>query len=226
MSNTPTRRLVIVVLVLALIALVRLWPESGPEDGERSQDRATSATESAPTSEPGGRDDANPATGATDSAASAEAHRSTPSATEMSPQVDARAMRLQVLAPADAEVGQVSEVRIQLEANRGVREIMFDVAFEKSRLSLVGWHDGDLMQQGTLPVEFVVQEPSDGNVHVSVKVRNGLLLIGTGSVAVLEIAAIKPGNSSIVLQNISAVDASGATDSAVAVVQDGAITIH
>lgn len=103
---------------------------------------------------------------------------------------------------------------------------MFAVSYEKSRLALTGWSEGNFAQQGGLPVEFGAEEPSDGNIQVLFKVSNGLSVAGAGSVAVFQFEAVKAGTSGIRLQNLAAVDGTGDTDPNVVVLNEGLVTIH
>jgi len=135
-------------------------------------------------------------------------------------------LRLSAVAPLDLQVGQVSDIRIDLQADGGVRELMFDVAFDKKRLVFVGSSEGNLIRQSSLSDAFAVEEPSDGNVHVSVKSGNGSPFFGNGTVAVLRVEAIKDGTSQITLQNVRAVDSGGASDLEAAVVQGTVVAIH
>jgi hypothetical protein len=145
---------------------------------------------------------------------------------ETSRQVNGAPVRLQVHAPSDVQVGEVFQARIDFEANGGVRQLMFAVRYDKSRLALVGWSEGNFAQQGGLPAEFGAEEPSDGNIQVTFNVSNGLSAAGAGSLIVFQFEAIKAGRSAITLQNAAAIDRNGATDPNVAVLREGSVTIH
>jgi hypothetical protein len=120
-------------------------------------------------------------------------------------------MRLQVLAPSDVRVGEVFSVRIDLDATRGVSQVLLTVLFEKSQLALVGWSTGDLARQGSFPAEVVAQEPSDGNIQVSFSVGRGQWVAGAASIVVLEFEAIKAGASEISLRDLTVADGAGTT---------------
>src|SRR5262245_51298535 len=51
-------------------------------------------------------------------------------------------VRLQLHAPSDVQVGERFEAIIDLEVSAPLRQLMFIVTYEKSRLSLVGWSMG------------------------------------------------------------------------------------
>lgn len=141
-------------------------------------------------------------------------------------QVNGAPVRLQVHAPSDVQVGEVFQARIDVEVNGGVRQLMFAVRYDRARLALVGWSEGNFAQQGGVPAEFGAQEPSDGNIQVTFNVSNPLSVAGAGSMAVFQFEAIKRGTSGITLQNLSAIDRTGATESNVAVLHVGSVTIH
>jgi hypothetical protein len=145
---------------------------------------------------------------------------------ETAPLANGASVRLQVHAPSEVRVGEVFQARIDLEANGGVRQLMFAVSYAKSRLALVGWSEGNFAQQGGLPAELGAEEPSDGNIQVSFKVSNGLSVAGAGSMAVFQFEAIKAGTSGITLQNITAIDRTGAIDANVAVLHEGSVTVR
>jgi hypothetical protein len=135
-------------------------------------------------------------------------------------------VRLQVHSPTNVQVGEVFEVRIDVDAYGGIRELMFTVRYERSRLSLVHWAEGDFARQGGLPSGFGAQEPSDGNIDVTFKVHNGLSVAGAGSLAVLQFEALRSGTSGIEPKNLTAIDPTGAPDRNVAILREGRVTIH
>ena len=103
---------------------------------------------------------------------------------------------------------------------------MFAVAYDKSRLALVGSSAGNFAEQGGSSAEFGAEEPSDGNIQVSVNVRSGASLAGAGNLAQFEFQAIKRGTSPIVLQNLTMFDGAGAVVAAGTVLHEGRVTIH
>ena len=135
-------------------------------------------------------------------------------------------MRLEVRAPSDVRAGDVFEVRIEVNANAAVHELMFLVGYSAPRLALVGWSRGNFTQQRDLPAHFGAEEPSDGNIQVTYKARDGLSAAGAGSVVVFQFEAITPGTSAITLQNVTASDLGGNMDPNAFVVYDARITIR
>jgi len=135
-------------------------------------------------------------------------------------------VRLHVHAPSDAQTGHAFHAQIELEADRGVRELIFTVTFAKSRLVLTGWTEGEFARQRGLPIETNVEEPSDGAVQVTVRVSNGSWIVGAGTLVALELQAVRTGTSRITLSDVIALGADGAPERAVAIVDSGPVTIH
>jgi len=140
--------------------------------------------------------------------------------------VDGTRVRLDVHAPSDVRVGEVFEVRIEIDANAALRDLAFSIAYAKSRLALAGWSRGNFAQLPDLPIDLGAEELSDGNVQVIYKVRNDLSAAGAGTFAVFQFEAIKPGVSAITLQNVSASDVGGNMNSHAFVLHDGQVTVH
>jgi hypothetical protein len=220
MLGKYTRRLLLAALLLGVVAIVRLWPQE-PDGGDQasrlpSADLADRGSAAAP-----GRADAT--------VASAGMHASERVATkkfERARDAGAASVRLQVTAPSAVQAGEVFHAWIHVEAYGGLRELAFTVRYEKALLSLVDRSEGDFARLGGIPAEWVANEPSDGNVEVSFKVRNGLAVAAAGSIAVLEFEALKPGASTIRLQNVTAIDPTGAKERAAAVTPEAAVAIR
>jgi hypothetical protein len=220
----PKHRRLVALAGVAVVLLVvgRLWPLLTSKDASNDSSPVTATRTS---SVSGGVDLESTATTFKPGGSSRVAQPA-PNFTNISRQGNSPALRLSATAPLDLQVGQVSDIRIDLQADGGVRELMFDVAFDKKRLALRGSSEGNLIQQSGVSETFTVEEPSDGNVHVSVKAGNTSSLFGNGTVAVLYVEAIKDETSQITLQNVSAVESGGATDSAPAVLQGSIVAIH
>jgi hypothetical protein len=135
-------------------------------------------------------------------------------------------LRLEVRTPSDVRVGEVFEVRVDLEANAPLRELMFLLGYEKTRLTLVGWSKGDFPHQHDLPFDLGAEEPSDGNIQVGLNVRKGSSAAGAGNIVVLQFEAIRAGTSGITLQNVAATNASGNMDPNAFILRDGQVTIR
>jgi len=140
------------------------------------------------------------------------------------PEVKAQ-VRLEVHAPSDVRVGEVFQARVDIEANIPVRELVFSIAYEQSRLSLVGQSKGEFVRQRGVLSELDVDEPSDGNVLGVLRAVNGSAATGSGSVAVFEFEAIRPGTSTIALQNVMTIDAGGEMNTNVFVAHER-VTVH
>jgi hypothetical protein len=135
-------------------------------------------------------------------------------------------IQLQVRVPSDVQVGDVFEAQVHIHANAGVRQLMFAVAFDKSRLELVASSAGAFAQQGGGQAEFGAEEPSDGNIQVNLDVRNGSPITGAGALAIFKLRALKRGTSPIVLQNLNTFDATGVAVANASVLHEGRVIIH
>src|SRR5437868_12085133 len=131
MSSRNTRRLVVVVVVLALIALFGLWLDKPSRDEAASRGSPAHVKEKASAPDPNGADAAV--------ADHAAISRDATSRTKTEQRVAVERMQLHVLAPADVKVGDVVEAQIDFDANGGVREIMFLLSYDQFHLALVGW---------------------------------------------------------------------------------------
>jgi hypothetical protein len=90
-------------------------------------------------------------------------------------------VQLQVQVPSDVQVGEVFQAQVHVQANTAVRQLVFAIAYDKSRLALVGSSAGNFAEQGGSSAEFGAEEPSDGNIQVSVNVRSGASMAGAGN---------------------------------------------
>jgi hypothetical protein len=145
---------------------------------------------------------------------------------EATASVDAGGVPVQVgvHAPAAVGVGETFEARVQVEAPGGVRRLLLAIRFDKKRLRLVDASEGDFARRGP-PAEFSVDEPSDGNVQISLVVRDDVWVAGAGSASVLRFEAIAPGTTMIEARDFSVVD-SGARRSAVTVLHNATIAVR
>lgn len=224
MPTKTTRRLALFALLLGVVAIVRTWPDQSSGQPESPRPLPTDAGQSVAV--PSRADSTAPTSIPVDPVGAAAGSPAAPNAMEASRRVNGAPVRLQVHAPADVHSGDVFQVRIDIEANGGVREVMLAVTYDMSHLALVGWSEGDFAQQGGVQAELGAQEPSDGNIEVMFSVARGLSVAGAGSMAVLQFEAIKPGTSRVALRDIMATDRSGDTNVNIAVVREGSVTIH
>ena len=213
MLTKKTRRIAVVGLVAGVVVPVRIWPD------DPSTDRVTVQQSSH-----------DVATAASSAGAARVGGSNTPSATADETPVSRRPkqdpVRLHVRAPSEVRVGDVFQARVDIEANAPVRDLMFSIAYEKSRLSLVGRFEGEFARQRGIPSEFGVDEPSDGNIQVVFRTVNGSAATGVGSIVVLEFEATKVGASEIELQNVRTIDAGGEVNPNVVVMHERRVAIH
>ena len=215
MLSTNARRLAFIAAILGLVLLFRVWTDHRDRDDNVPRSSSAGAPALVP---PGpGRPDALTPVNSDAIGSAGVAHGGTTT-------VDGTRVWLDVRAPSDVRVGELFEVRI--EANAALRDLIFSIAYAKSRLALAGWSSGNFAQRPDLPADVGAEEPSDGNVQVTYMVRNELSATGVGTFAVFQFEAIKPGVSAITLQNVSASDVGGHMDPHAFVLHDGQVTVH
>lgn len=236
MASKTTRLVTVVALVAVVVVLVCVWPDNASRDGAVVGNPPRDMRRGAPSdSWDGTRVPPSLAPAASDTTS---AIRSTPSAVEARRPSTQAPVRLEVHAPSDVRVGDVFQARLEIEANDAVRDLMVSIGYENSRLSLVGWSDGEFVRQPGVPSDFGIDEPSDGNIEVIFRARNGSWANGAGTLVVFEFEAIRPGTSGITLRNVTVVGATataratdGVPDAGVANLQTAllraaSITVH
>jgi hypothetical protein len=232
MLRRTARRLAWVAVAGAVLLLVRIAPEErSPVDSARLSANAEPARHRSPSAaglaesaavrprEAGGGAFSAPEppfASAAPTASAGDARRETGSR-----------LRLHVHAPSEARVGEVFLAQVDVEAYDPVGNLQFTVRYDKSRLALVGWSEGEFARQGGgASAELGVQEPSDGNIEVSLRVRDGQWLAGAASLVSLQFEAIKAGTSAVTLHGTTATNATGVADRNAAVVREGSIAIR
>jgi hypothetical protein len=220
MLTRNARRLAFVAAILGLVLLVRVWIDHRARDDDVPRSSSADARRLvSPAPGRAGLDE--PTSGASDAVGSSGVSHGVAGGT-----VDGPRVRLDVRAPSDVRVGEVFEVRIEIDATAALRDLTFSIAYAKSRLALVEWSRGNFAQLPGLPADLGAEEPSEGNIQVTYKVNNELSATGAGTFAVFQLEAIKPGTSAITLQNISASDVGGNMDPHAFVPHDGQVTVH
>jgi hypothetical protein len=205
--SKTTRRIALLAMLAGLVVLVRAWLHD-------SSDAATSRTAPAhpphdvARDAPQSTDALIPRSVAADARRSPSVLRSTPGASRDFP-VEQAPVRIAVHAPADVGVGEVFQARIDIEASIPVRDLVFSIVYDKSRLTLVGRSEGAFVRQRGTSSEFGVDEPSDGYIEVVFRAVNDSAATGSGSIAVFEFEAIRPGTSGIELANVQSIGAGG-----------------
>lgn len=190
--NKIIRRVVVVILLLAIVALVSLWPDKSAKD-------ATSLT---PAGKPRQLAASTSALEATSPTPTAPVARGTaPSGTLAGPQ--AAPMQIDVRNPATVQSGESFQVTVDLEAYGGIRQLAFSVSYNQRVLQLLESSAGTFVQQGGNPTEFGAEEPSDGNILFKLDVNNGLAIAGAGSLAILQFQALKAGTSPVTVHSIT-----------------------
>src|SRR5438874_11284334 len=209
MLSRKTRGAAFVALVAgAVVVLGFVWPDPSP----RGPSPGAAPDFAPPPLAPAGTDPSNAA-------------RSTAAAIEPSHPFSRAPVRLEVHAPQDVSVGDVFQARIDIDSSASVRDLMFSIGYEKSRLALVGRSDGGFVRQSGVPHEFGVDEPSDGNIVVIYNARNGSSTSGAGTIVIFEFEAIGAETSAIVLHDVTANDGGGEGIPNI-VIADERVTIH
>jgi hypothetical protein len=218
MGSNNSRRIALAALLVGVVVLVRMWQAEAPAPSPAGDGVA----------KPGAAAPAEPTPGparAPASEAQVAVVPSTPAAPQHRPAPAPAPLRLRVDAPTDVRVGDVFEARVDVDAGVPVSDLMFSIAYEKSRLSLVGRTQGAFVRQPGMRSEFGVDEPSDGNVEVIFRAMHGTVAAGSGGVVVLELEAIRPGASRIELQNVRSAGPGGEAMRGVAL-EHASVTIH
>ena len=218
-----TRRILFLSALAVLFLVVRAWRHDAP---------ASSASLDAP-AQPRSAEtrDAPPAAVTTAPRAIADDRGAPPSAVPETPRSAATIplqqapVRLDVRAPIDVRLGEVFEARIVIDASAPVRDLVFAIAYEKSRLGLVRRSEGEFVRQPGIRAQYGIDEPSDGYVGVVFRAIDGSFASGAGNVVVLEFEALRPGTSRIELRDVKSVDAGGEANRNV-VVTHAVVTIH
>ena len=220
MLTRNARRLAVIAAILGLGLLVRAWIDHRARDDDVPRFSPTDARHLVSPA-PGRVGPDEPTSGPSYAAGSSGGPHGVTGAT-----VDGTRVRLDVHAPSDVRVGDVFEVRIEIDANAALRDLVFSIAYARFRLAFVGWSRGNFAQLPDLPADLGAEEPSDGNVQVTYTLSNGLSATGAGTFAVFQFEALTPGASAITLENVSASDVGGNMDPHVFVLHDGQVTVR
>lgn len=119
-------------------------------------------------------------------------------------------MHFGVSAPSAVNALDPFDVGVDIAAPAGVHRLRFAVTYDRKALELTGVSDGEFARRGGPRVDFVTDEPSDGNVEVTLTVRDGPPLTGEGTVAILHFAPRRSGTVRIAVPDLTAFDSSGA----------------
>jgi hypothetical protein len=213
--NKIIRRVVFAILLLAIVALVRLWPDKSakdatsftPADKPRQLAASTSTVEATPVM---------PAA----PVARSTAVSGTPAGLQGVP------VQIDVRTPATVQSGESFQVTVDLEATGGIRQLAFSVTYNQSVLQLLGSSEGTLVQQRGAPTEFGAEEPSDGNILVKLDVNNGPAIAGAGSVVFLQFQALKAGTSPVTVHSITFVESGSPRTSTTPSVHQGLVKVE
>lgn len=108
--------------------------------------------------------------------------------------------RIALSAPDTVRHGDNVLVTVDMQAIRAMRHLEFAVTYKKSILRLLDSRPGAFAQQQGVSMHF--EESSEGFVTIRIDVEGGVIA-GGGSVAVLEFQARKPGESPLLVQDVT-----------------------
>ena len=217
MQSRSIRRFAFFALLAGGVVVLGLgWPDDMPRDAGSSTDAHTAASDNPPASA-----GARPPS----AAIGRDSISSPPAMVEPSRPPSQAQIRLEVRAPSDVRLGETFQARVEIDARAPVRDLIFSITYERSRLRLVGRSEGEFVRQAGVPSDFGVDEPSDGNVLVVYNARNGFSASGTGTLIVFELEAIGPGTSAIALQDVQANGVGGEGNPGV-IIADERVVIH
>ncbi|HKU88001.1 MAG TPA: hypothetical protein VJV77_16825 [Casimicrobiaceae bacterium] len=223
MLATNARRILFLAALAVLFLVVRAWLHDAPAP---SASRKVLALPPAADVR-----DAPPAAVTSDPSPTSDGREAWPGTVREAPRSAAAAplqraaVRLDVHAPIDVRVGEVFEARIAVAASAPVRDLVFAIAYEKSRLGLIHRSEGEFVRQPGIRAEYGIDEPSEGYVSMVFRAVDGSFATGAGNVVLLEFEALRPGASRIELRNVKSVDAGGEIDPNV-IVTHASVTIH
>jgi hypothetical protein len=129
-------------------------------------------------------------------------------------------------APRVASASEPFDIHLRVDAPRGMYGLLLGISYDRRILALAGVSEGDFARRTGLPADFSTDEPSDGNIQLSLAARDGRALIGTGSLAVLHFEPRKRGTVTIAMPTVTAFGSDGAVRPSDATPSAAAITIY
>jgi len=216
-------RFVAVALVLALLAYGLM--ERSPPEHEATPAATRAGAQKATATDARRGEDSNGA-GSSVVAMAPVVPRATTNGMSASPTPAPIPVELRVQVPPEVSVGEVFQARIDASASGGVRQLVFALTYDKSRLEWITSAAGNLAQMGDGLAEFAAEEPSEGNIQVSLNAGNGRSISGSGNLATFEFRAIKRGTSPLVLQNLTVFDGGGTAVVDSSVLNESRVDIH
>ena len=201
----------VALLVIAIAAILHFWsdeerpPLSAPKGAIRNSPVAT-ATDATP---------AQPVV------STPPPERTAPAGVAERPAI--APLHITIGAPHSVRAGETFPATIDVQAVKGVRQLVFSVVYKKAILELVGTSPGAFSRQGGPSVQF--EEVSEGSVLVRVGLEGGVLA-GAGSVAVVEFQARTRGVSPLAIHDVTYVAEGRQTESIVPVAFEGTINVE
>lgn len=138
--------------------------------------------------------DSSPAAAPTAGAAAAPAQPGLAGSPDPQKAESASDSKLKWTAPAEGKVGDVLDVKLELNSSVPLRGLPMEVAFDKSRLQLVEVQEGEYFRQGGTPTSFSTSgDGKDGTVRVGVLRNTPTGAAGEGVLLTLRLKALAVG---------------------------------
>jgi len=204
------------VLVVAIGALFHFWPED--ESGNPRVEPKNAPARDSPMATPT-KPAPQPQPSATTRASAGERVAQGPS-TERSAVTP---VQIIIHAPRTARLGEIVPVTIELQATHGIRQLEFSVVYQKQILELVESLSGAFARPGGPSGQF--EEVSEGSLLVRVGAEGGLI-VGAGSVAVVQFRAVRRGESPLAINGVRYVVEGRQNESNDPVAYEGTITVE
>lgn len=104
--------------------------------------------------------------------------------------------------PSDVPVGQVLELRLQLNAAMPLRGMPLDLSYDKQRLQYLDAAEGDFFRRDGAPTSFTQSvDAANGRARVSVLRNQSTGIAGQqGTVLVVRFKALSVGNATVKLE--------------------------
>lgn len=204
------------VFAIAIGALVQFWPEDEsrtprvePKNAPARDSPMATPTNPAPQPQPS----------ATTRAPSGERVAQGPSTERFA----VTPVQITIHAPRTARLGETVPVTIELQATQGIRQLEFSVVYQKQILELVESSPGTFARPGGPSGQF--EEVSEGSLLVRVGSEGGLI-VGAGSVAVVQFRTLRRGVSPLAINGVRYVVEGRQNESNDPVAYEGTITVE
>jgi len=120
------------------------------------------------------------------------------------------AVPITVAAPQKLQVGEMNELVVAVGANAGVSEISFTMQFDADVLQVRAGTEGSWAEGAGLDARFAAEVSETGDrVQIRSAVSGQRTGVAGGTVAIVQVQAVGPGTTSIVITDVVAKDLAG-----------------